>query len=46
MPTVRFVPTIPVFELAKMFHALERAAIVICLVYVGSIIISDTNRKS
>jgi hypothetical protein len=29
MPRVEFEPTIPVFERAKMVHALDRAAIVI-----------------
>jgi hypothetical protein len=29
MPQVRFEPTIPVFELAKAVHALDRAATVI-----------------
>jgi hypothetical protein len=30
MPRMRFEPTIPAFERAKIFHALDRAATVIC----------------
>jgi hypothetical protein len=33
MPRVGFEPTIPVFERAKKFHALDGAAIVIGLIY-------------
>jgi hypothetical protein len=33
MPLVGFEPTIPVFERAKMFHALDRAAIVIVKIF-------------
>jgi hypothetical protein len=35
MPWVRFEPMIPVFERAKLFHALDRAANVICCRNIG-----------
>jgi hypothetical protein len=39
MPQLGFEPKIPVFELAKTVHVLDRAAIVICLLYNGTTVI-------